>query len=128
MDFSTSFLSDDFLVLKIFTGLVLLWITSVSIYRVFLSPLAKIPGPKLAGLTSWYEFYYDVVKGGQFTFHLQDLHRKYGPSPKPPLLLPLRVNRSNCQNKSYGSSYRRSRISRNDLFPQPPLGQTPIFQ
>jgi len=46
--------------------------------RLFLSPLAKIPGPKLAAFTSWYEFYYDVIKPGKFVWHIQDLHIKYG--------------------------------------------------
>ena len=26
-----------------------------------------------------YEFYYDVVLRGQYTFHIRDLHRQYGP-------------------------------------------------
>ena len=47
-------------------------------YRLFFSPLSKFPGPKLAALTRWYEFYYDVVLRGQFTFHIEDLHKRYG--------------------------------------------------
>ncbi len=46
--------------------------------RLFLSPLAHIPGPKLAALTSWYEFYYDVVKPGRFVWKIKDLHAEYG--------------------------------------------------
>ena len=48
------------------------------IYRLFLSPLASIPGPRLAALTSWYEFYYDVIKPGQYVFKIKDLHEEYG--------------------------------------------------
>jgi hypothetical protein len=62
-------------------ALFLLWILSlvgVAIYRLYFSPIAKFPGPKLAALTSWYEFYYDVVLKGQFTFQIQAMHRKYG--------------------------------------------------
>ncbi|KAH6681450.1 cytochrome P450 [Halenospora varia] len=49
------------------------------ISRLFLHPLAVIPGPKLAALTSWYEFYYDVIQPGQYVWHIQNLHAKYGP-------------------------------------------------
>ncbi|KAH8590152.1 cytochrome P450 [Bisporella sp. PMI_857] len=49
------------------------------ISRLFLHPLAVIPGPKLAALTSWYEFYYDVIRSGQYVWHIQDLHARYGP-------------------------------------------------
>jgi hypothetical protein len=48
------------------------------IYRLYLSPLAKFPGPKLAAATLWYEAYYDVVKKGQYTFKIRELHKKYG--------------------------------------------------
>jgi hypothetical protein len=55
--------------------------------RLVFSPLAKIPGPKLAALTSWYEFYYDVIKPGQFVFHIQDLHDQYGKLITHPLTI-----------------------------------------
>lgn len=48
------------------------------IYRLYLSPLAKFPGPKLAAATLWYEFYYDVIQEGQYTFKIKELHDKYG--------------------------------------------------
>jgi len=57
---------------------IILSVAGLSIYRLFFSPLAGFPGPKLAALTQWYEFYWNVIKPGQFTFHLQDLHDKYG--------------------------------------------------
>jgi hypothetical protein len=50
----------------------------LSIYRLYFHPIARFPGPKLAALTRWYEFYYEIVKQGQMTFHIQDLHKKYG--------------------------------------------------
>ncbi|KAJ5040206.1 hypothetical protein NUH16_010008 [Penicillium rubens] len=48
-------------------------------YRLWLSPLAHFPGPKLAALTMWYEFYYDSFLEGQYTFRIAEMHRKYGP-------------------------------------------------
>ena len=50
----------------------------IAIYRLFLSPLSKFPGPVLAALTIYYEAYYDIVKGGQYTFKIRELHKKYG--------------------------------------------------
>ncbi|KAJ4422630.1 hypothetical protein N0V82_002749 [Gnomoniopsis sp. IMI 355080] len=34
---------------------------------------------ELAALTWGYEFYYDVLLGGQYTFKIFDLHKRYGP-------------------------------------------------
>ncbi|RMD44016.1 hypothetical protein DV735_g1056, partial [Chaetothyriales sp. CBS 134920] len=50
------------------------------IYRLTLSPLARYPGPKLAAATGWYEVYYELFHkgGGQFPFHVEALHAKYG--------------------------------------------------
>lgn len=58
-----------------------LYFAYIIVSRLLLSPLAKFPGPKLAALTNWYEFYYDVILQGQFTAHIQDLHKRYGGSP-----------------------------------------------
>lgn len=61
---------------------VLIWSTyllGLVIYRLFFHPLAKFPGPKYAALSRWHEFYYEVVKKGQFTFVIQEYHKKYGP-------------------------------------------------
>lgn len=60
---------------------VLIWSTyllGLVIYRLFFHPLAKFPGPKYAALSRWHEFYYEVVKKGQFTFVIQEYHKKYG--------------------------------------------------
>jgi hypothetical protein len=45
----------------------LVWALSVAIYGLFFSPVATIPGPKLAAITQWYETYYDVYLNEQFT-------------------------------------------------------------
>ncbi|PQE31548.1 Trichodiene oxygenase protein [Rutstroemia sp. NJR-2017a WRK4] len=49
------------------------------LYRLYYHPLAQFPGPTLARATYAYEWYYDLVLGGQYTFKLRELHEKYGP-------------------------------------------------
>ena len=51
----------------------------VIVNRLVFSSLASIPGPWLAAATGWYETYYDVIRGGQFMYEIQRLHRLYGP-------------------------------------------------
>lgn len=58
--------------------LLLAYLVVLSCYRLVFSPLAKFPGPKLAALTLWYEFYYDVIKRGQYLFEIRDMHERYG--------------------------------------------------
>jgi hypothetical protein len=45
----------------------ILYLISLACYRLFFSPISKFPGPKLAALSRWYEFYYEVILNGQFT-------------------------------------------------------------
>ncbi|RMZ77567.1 hypothetical protein DV737_g4257, partial [Chaetothyriales sp. CBS 132003] len=47
------------------------------------TPIAKFPGPKLAAATLWYEFYFDVILGGQFGKHIAALHDQYGKCFRP---------------------------------------------
>ncbi|KAL8698773.1 MAG: hypothetical protein Q9201_006387 [Fulgogasparrea decipioides] len=49
------------------------------VYRLFLSPLAKVPGPKLAALTHFYEIYFDLVQKARFPWKIEELHKSYGP-------------------------------------------------
>lgn len=48
------------------------------VYRLYFSPIAAIPGPKLAASTEWYEFYYSILKNGQFGHAVERMHEKYG--------------------------------------------------
>ncbi|KID72479.1 Cytochrome P450 family protein, partial [Metarhizium brunneum ARSEF 3297] len=52
--------------------------TVLAVQRLWLSPIAHIPGPRLAALTQYYELYYDIVLGGKYTFKIMELHKEYG--------------------------------------------------
>ncbi|KAK0701924.1 cytochrome P450 [Lasiosphaeria miniovina] len=66
-------------VLALFCVAYLVYTTGLAVYNLFLSPLAKFPGSKLAAATSWYEFYYDYWLDGQYIFEIERMHKKYGP-------------------------------------------------
>lgn len=51
---------------------------SAVIYRLYFSPLAKFPGPKLAAASAWYEFYFDYWLNGKYIFEIERMHQKYG--------------------------------------------------
>ena len=68
----------------LFCGLLSLLLTCcyvlyLAISRLYLSPVASIPGPRLAALSFWYEFYYDVILRGRYTWKIAELHEQYGP-------------------------------------------------
>jgi hypothetical protein len=51
----------------------------LAFHRLYFSPLADFPGPKLAAATRWYEFYFDWWLGGKYIFEIERLHKNYGP-------------------------------------------------
>ncbi|GAW22252.1 hypothetical protein ANO14919_117880 [Xylariales sp. No.14919] len=63
----------------VFVSAALAYTLYTALWRVYLSPLAHIPGPRLAALTRLYEMYYDAWLGGQYTFKIMELHKTYGP-------------------------------------------------
>ena len=54
------------------------YVVALVFYRLYFSSLARFPGPKLAAVTLWYEYYYDVVKRGRYTWKIAELHAQYG--------------------------------------------------
>lgn len=54
---------------------VAVYFMTMAFYRLFLHPLSHFPGPKLAAVSRWYEGYYDVVRNGQYTFKIAELHK-----------------------------------------------------
>lgn len=65
-------------------SVLLLYLGGLAIYRLYFSQIARFPGPRLAALSLWYEFYYDVVCGGQYFHKINELHNLYGRSGLPP--------------------------------------------
>ncbi len=56
-------------------ALLVLYTTSITIYRRFFHPLAKVPGPFLPAVTKLYQTYYN----GRYYLQIEKLHQKYGP-------------------------------------------------
>ena len=56
----------------------IIYYAAVGVYRLYFSPLARFPGPKLAALTYWFQFYHDVIRQGQYIFETKKMHEKYG--------------------------------------------------
>lgn len=54
------------------------YVLVLAVYRLYLHPLSKFPGPRLAAVTSWYEGYYEIVKNGQYSRQISKLHDLYG--------------------------------------------------
>ena len=48
------------------------------LFSLFLHPLAKFPGPKLAAWSQWWLSYQEAVKGESLTDILRSLHATYG--------------------------------------------------
>ncbi|KAJ5360620.1 hypothetical protein N7517_009811 [Penicillium concentricum] len=87
-------------------GGLVIYIAVKSIYRLYFHPLSKIPGPKLAAITSGYEFYFNVIKGGMFIWEIERLHEIYGPIIR---ITPLEVHikDSSYYDEIYASSKRK---------------------
>ncbi|GAD94164.1 hypothetical protein AN8309.2 [Paecilomyces variotii No. 5] len=51
----------------------------VAFYRLYLSPLSRFPGPRIAAVTWLYEFYHDAIRGGKYVWEIEKMHQRYGP-------------------------------------------------
>ncbi|KAL5343465.1 cytochrome P450 [Aspergillus crustosus] len=60
-------------------GLTVVYCMGTCIKRLVFSPIAHFPGPRIAAVTLWYEFYYDVVRRGQYFREIEKMHQIYGP-------------------------------------------------
>lgn len=50
----------------------------VALYRLYLHPLASMPGPALAAVTRLYAFYFNIINKGTFYLEVERLHKIYG--------------------------------------------------
>lgn len=79
LDAATSTAAITSLLSRFNVGCVAVSLLGLAIYRLYLTPSAKFPGPRLAALCYWYEFYYDVwPHEGQYTWKIRQLHQEYG--------------------------------------------------
>ncbi|KAL9079238.1 MAG: hypothetical protein Q9157_001856 [Trypethelium eluteriae] len=56
-----------------------LWLVGLVIHRLYFHRFAKVPGPRLAIVTYWYETYYEIVKPARYSWKVGELHEQYGP-------------------------------------------------
>lgn len=84
MSVKMAFSLSEFTSSNVVTVVVVTFISSIiytlflTVSRLYFSPISHIPGPKLAAATWWYEFYFQVVKGGQYFKEIARLHKQYG--------------------------------------------------
>ncbi|KAI1772344.1 cytochrome P450 [Hypoxylon cercidicola] len=86
-----------------------------AIWSVYLGPLSLIPGPRLAALTRLYETFYDICLGGQYTFKIIELHKKYGPIIR---IAPgeLHISDPDFYDTIYASSSASRHVDKDPLF------------
>ncbi|OKL62297.1 hypothetical protein UA08_02301 [Talaromyces atroroseus] len=110
-DFSNSYLPVRQVVLLFSTVLVVSIIYSIAIcfYRLYLHPLAKIPGPFYAKVTHLYSFFYNFWCRGKFYIKIEELHNIYGPIIR---ITPDEIHLSDPENYDeiyrIGSKYSKS--------------------
>ena len=69
---------DRLFLAEVLAILFVVYILGLYVYRMYFDSLSHFPGPKLAAASLWYEFYYDVVLKGQYTFKIKEFHEIYG--------------------------------------------------
>jgi hypothetical protein len=65
-------------VVGIFAVSAVIYFLSSCFYNLYLHPLRKIPGPKLAAIGPYLEFYHEVIRDGQYLWEIAKMHDKYG--------------------------------------------------
>jgi hypothetical protein len=65
-------------ILAILALCMVIYLSSLVVHRLYLSPVAAFPGPFLARTTHWYEFYYTYIQTGMYYKKVAEFHAKYG--------------------------------------------------
>ena len=65
-------------ILWIFVTISVIYAVLRCVYNLYFHPLRNIPGPKMAAMCSWYDFYFDVIKSGTYLWEIRKMHEKYG--------------------------------------------------
>lgn len=107
---------------------VIIYYSTLIVYRLYFHPLARFPGPKLAAISRWYEAYYDLIQGGQYTPKIVQLHKKFGENSVPfCVFLGSNLNgsltRPNHSHQPPRAACHRSRILQQALSPRWSLEQ-----
>ncbi|TLD03793.1 uncharacterized protein PgNI_11655 [Pyricularia grisea] len=71
------FTSAPILCLALLAALWASCVVGVVIYRIFLHPLAHLPGPKIAAATFLYEIAWDYFGDGAYLYEIEKMHKKY---------------------------------------------------
>jgi hypothetical protein len=72
---ATAFVQNGLLAL---VATVLIWSLCSAYYNVYLHPLARFPGPKLAAASKYWLFYQEFVRGISLSDIRDELHAQYG--------------------------------------------------
>lgn len=63
------------------------YVIILTVYRLWLHPLAAFPGPLLARTSFWYELYYNYIRVGTYYLKVKEMHDLYGQSPRQSLFM-----------------------------------------
>lgn len=101
--------SNTLMVVSALVLLLVLYVFTLTVYRLLWHPLARFPGPKLAGATGWYETYYDCILLGKFSNHIDRMHKEYGKSVPIGHRIAFLYNchRADCSNQPLGTPHQR---------------------
>lgn len=73
-----------FVTLLVLLAILMLHRLGTILYNIFLHPLSKFPGSKLAAAGPYYEFYFDVIRDGTYLWEIERMHNIYGNIPPSP--------------------------------------------